>query len=84
MSAVRCPICDGRTTVPVGFYGDGDVTCKACYGRGVIFELMPHRTSEKREFRNFNVPYIPYVGPVPRFGYDNQVSPLSDRPDWKW
>lgn len=34
----RCPICDGRGTVPPGFYPEktGRQTCKACMGWGVI------------------------------------------------
>jgi hypothetical protein len=42
----RCPVCDGRTTVPATFYepaqegtaaGSGRVQCRACYGAGVIW-----------------------------------------------
>lgn len=45
---VACPVCQGRTTVPMAFYDppaqgtsaptiSSPVTCRSCYGRGVIF-----------------------------------------------
>lgn len=42
----RCPICDGKGTVPIGFYG-GDVSgvylgsllmCRACEGKGIVWK----------------------------------------------
>ena len=44
-TVVRCPVCDGRGTVPYGFYPDqprdatgvGHTTqCRGCMGRGII------------------------------------------------
>lgn len=39
----RCPICNGKGTVPAGFYDHGPagntsnpVTCKACGGNGIV------------------------------------------------
>lgn len=37
-----CPVCNGKQTVPAGFYGDNstaanDVTCRSCGGRGIVW-----------------------------------------------
>ena len=43
MKAQVCPVCDGKGTVPGGFYpGEGDTsasrqTCRSCKGRGIVF-----------------------------------------------
>ena len=49
MRPYRCPVCDGRGTVPAGFY-DGDngcgtattssitpETCRTCHGTGIVW-----------------------------------------------
>jgi len=41
----KCPVCEGRGTVPAGFYNQSrymytyepDVTCKSCFGRGIVY-----------------------------------------------
>lgn len=37
----KCPVCEGRCTVPPGFYKDADVefhaSCRACLGVGVLW-----------------------------------------------
>lgn len=81
MSAVKCPVCEGKTTVPVGFYEDKTITCKACSGRGVVFDPFTHTPTPSQEG-----PWLPYTNPTvtsDRTSYRNQVSLLSDRPDWR-
>ena len=41
----RCPVCEGRGSLPENFYtrltigiGGADVTCKTCEGRGVLWQ----------------------------------------------
>ena len=43
-----CPVCIGKGTVPVGFYGHGDATsnckpetCRSCQGAGVLWDYSP-------------------------------------------
>jgi hypothetical protein len=47
----RCPVCDGRGTLPYGFYHDqprdttgaGPTTqCRSCMGRGIVMEAGIH------------------------------------------
>lgn len=38
----RCPVCEGKETVPAGFYRDmaedkGPQECRACKGKGIIY-----------------------------------------------
>lgn len=39
---VKCPVCDGKTTVPPRFYPDerstnhGRAKCRSCGGRGIV------------------------------------------------
>lgn len=38
----RCPICDGRTRVPSGFYGEtknasAEIICQTCHGAGIVW-----------------------------------------------
>ena len=47
-TAVKCPVCEGRGTVPADFYtrtpstGDNVVACNTCHGRGmVVFDDPP-------------------------------------------
>ena len=42
--AIRCPVCDGRGSVPVGFYDHGgfststnSLECRACLGKGILW-----------------------------------------------
>jgi hypothetical protein len=46
-TVIRCPVCDGRCTLPYGFYheqprdttGAGSTTqCRSCMGRGIVVE----------------------------------------------
>lgn len=38
----RCPVCEGRTRVPSGFYGEtknasAEIICQTCHGAGVVW-----------------------------------------------
>ena len=41
-TAVKCPVCEGRGTVPADFYtrtpstGDNVVACNTCHGQGIV------------------------------------------------
>lgn len=61
MRPYKCPVCEGRGTVPIGFYetfSQGtttatvtyDVTCKTCNGTGIVWDT---------EY-DWNPWYIPY------------------------
>jgi hypothetical protein len=41
----KCPVCDGKGTIPIGFYSDiavgGDMqepTCRTCKGDGIVWD----------------------------------------------
>lgn len=43
----RCPVCEGRGTVPAGFYGrfggvttTSDESCHSCNGTGIIWDYQ--------------------------------------------
>lgn len=47
MTPHKCPVCEGRTTVPAGFYSLGPSTtnaaaetCRACDGRGIVWDCV--------------------------------------------
>lgn len=53
----RCPVCEGRTVVPPGFYQAspslhvdvGDQPCRACGGQGVVWSQSEHFAVGGRE-----------------------------------
>ena len=45
MSAVKCPVCEGRTTMPMKFYYpacevDATERCRSCDGKGYVTDGM--------------------------------------------
>jgi hypothetical protein len=63
MEALKCPVCEGKQTVPDGFYGmfhEGvdRIPCKSCEGKGYV--LAP----EQQPTRYVPMPYYPYVWPT--------------------
>jgi hypothetical protein len=52
---VQCPICKGKGEVSPGFYSDGTKKCKACDGKGIVFDNGP----------NCPVPYPVPICPQP-------------------
>ena len=56
----KCPVCDGRGTVPLGFYNDeSQEQCKACAGRGIVFGPEPQTVIVESPNRPT---YLPFSG----------------------
>lgn len=56
---IKCPVCYGKGTVPVGFYNKfestvncGEPTCKSCNGTGIVMEYQHNDTIEKLRTEN--------------------------------
>lgn len=67
MAVHKCPVCNGRGTVPPGFYDDGTTTdvrqtCRACGGKGVIIVPEPSIYPSCKPARR---PIYPPWGPSP-------------------
>ena len=76
--AEKCPICEGKTTMPGSFYEDGAtdkrVECRSCTGKGYI--VLPEQTAI--EIKSDPVHVVPSPYPVP-YPY---VPPIN--PPWRW
>ncbi len=62
MKPYRCPVCDGKGTMPAGFYGRGgawpaDDECKACGGDGIVWgkESTPYIPTPFYPYRPYAV-----------------------------
>lgn len=56
---IKCPVCYGRGTVPVGFYNKfestlncTEPTCKTCSGTGIVSEYRPQPDDKCVELNN--------------------------------
>lgn len=93
MSVYKCPVCEGRGTVPSNFYScyssgtavnTAPVTCKSCGGRGVIFDSDACNPFTMQE------PYSKYLNETitscnscSNCGNNDGMVYMSNPPKWK-
>lgn len=71
MSAQVCPVCQGRQTVPAGFYSHGrsstsamPETCRSCDGKGFVVTGTTYGVSIGGGSGTKPVPYIDPNSPI--------------------
>ena len=96
MKPYLCPVCNGRGSVPPGFYDPshaycatgGWETCRACGGKGVIYGFdtgpaeRPPNWHKGWEWREISVPYTDTIGKWDDDSYTLTVSDTGDYTIW--
>lgn len=72
MKPHKCPVCDGKGKMPMGFYREGMAEeCRSCEGRGLVWPPQPEPEQ----------PFIEAIGKPVRI---REVEIIRVWPDWTY